>query len=128
LAWLWLWLSWFGIGIGFCQPLSIIQHQTSPPSSFYSKMVRVAAVQFACAEAAADNIQKGEALVRRAASQGVNIVLLQELFLNYYFCQEVRTREFNKLLRPHQVPVTMILLYVLLHLILARHKVQRLCD
>lgn len=51
-------------------------------------MVRVAAIQFACTEDISTNIATADRLVREAAAKGANIVLLQELFMSLYFCQE----------------------------------------
>ncbi|MSP81879.1 MAG: N-carbamoylputrescine amidase [Alphaproteobacteria bacterium] len=53
-------------------------------------MVRVAATQMACTWDRAANVAKAEALVREAAAQGANIVLLQELFETPYFPQEMK--------------------------------------
>ena len=50
--------------------------------------VTVAATQMACTDNIEDNVAHGEALIRQAASQGANVVLLQELFEGYYFCQD----------------------------------------
>lgn len=50
----------------------------------------VAAVQMSCASDPAENIAHAEELVRQAASQGAQIVLLPELFERPYFCQERR--------------------------------------
>jgi N-carbamoylputrescine amidase len=50
--------------------------------------VTVAATQMACGSDRDGNMAKAEALVRRAAGQGANIVLLQELFESVYFCKE----------------------------------------
>jgi N-carbamoylputrescine amidase len=47
--------------------------------------VAVAATQFASGER---NLDAAEALVRRAAGLGANIILLQELFETHYFCQK----------------------------------------
>lgn len=55
-------------------------------------MVKVAAIQFACTDNIDANIATAERLVREAASQGANIILLQELFMSLYFCQEQDTR------------------------------------
>jgi N-carbamoylputrescine amidase len=44
------------------------------------RKVKVAATQFACSTDADANVQKAEALVRKAAAEGARIVLLQELF------------------------------------------------
>ena len=50
--------------------------------------VKVAAIQMQCAKDVATNIQTAERLVRQAAEQGVQIILLPELFERPYFCQE----------------------------------------
>lgn len=50
----------------------------------------VAAVQMSCSADPAENIAHAENLVRQAASQGAQIVLLPELFERPYFCQERR--------------------------------------
>ncbi|WP_026653011.1 N-carbamoylputrescine amidase [Butyrivibrio proteoclasticus] len=59
--------------------------------------IKVACIQYACgAEAASDeeqvkrSIEKADKLVREAAANGANIVLLSELFERKYFCQERR--------------------------------------
>lgn len=51
------------------------------------RKVKVAATQMACDSDEKKNIQTAEKLVRQAASLGANIILLQELFENLYFCQ-----------------------------------------
>lgn len=48
----------------------------------------VAATQFASAPDRAANLATAERLVRQAAGQGANIVLIQELFETPYFCKE----------------------------------------
>jgi N-carbamoylputrescine amidase len=50
--------------------------------------VTLAATQFACSRDARANIDKAKALVRAAAKQGANVVLIQELFETPYFCQD----------------------------------------
>ena len=50
--------------------------------------VKVAATQMTGGWDVAENIAKAEALVREAAAQGANIILLQELFERNYFCQK----------------------------------------
>ena len=50
--------------------------------------VKVAAVQMRCAPTVEENLQHAEALVREAAANGAQIILLPELFENWYFCQE----------------------------------------
>lgn len=50
--------------------------------------VKVAATQMSCSNDINDNITKAEKLVREAAAQGAQIILLQELFETPYFCQK----------------------------------------
>lgn len=50
--------------------------------------VTVAATQMACTDVVSENVERGERLIREAAAQGANIVLLQELFEGVYFCQD----------------------------------------
>ncbi|MCG6912017.1 MAG: N-carbamoylputrescine amidase [Deltaproteobacteria bacterium] len=49
--------------------------------------VKVAATQMACSLKEEENIQTAERLVRRAAAEGAQIILMQELFESLYFCQ-----------------------------------------
>ena len=49
--------------------------------------VKVAAVQMSCGEDREENIAKAEQMVRNAAADGANIILLPELFELPYFCQ-----------------------------------------
>lgn len=53
-----------------------------------SRIVRVAATQMACTWDRSANLAKAEYLVRQAAAQGAQIILLQELFETPYFCQK----------------------------------------
>lgn len=50
--------------------------------------VKVAATQMSCTWDIDDNIRKADKLVREAAAQGAQIILLQELFETPYFCQK----------------------------------------
>lgn len=52
--------------------------------------VRCAAVQMRCSRNVAENIEKAEVLVRQAAAEGAQVILLPELFERQYFCQERR--------------------------------------
>ena len=52
------------------------------------RKVKVAAVQMSMSSSREENISKAEKLVREAAAEGANIVLLPELFETPYFCQE----------------------------------------
>jgi len=50
--------------------------------------VCVAAIQMSCSAERTANILKAEKMVRKAASQGAQIILIQELFETLYFCQK----------------------------------------
>lgn len=58
------------------------------------RKVRAAVTQMACSASIEANIKKAEALVRAAAAQGAQIILLQELFATPYFCQREKTEYF----------------------------------
>jgi N-carbamoylputrescine amidase len=55
----------------------------------------LAATQFACTWDLPANADRAEALVRRAAGQGAQVVLVQELFAAPYFCIEQHPRYFD---------------------------------
>ncbi|WP_297367424.1 N-carbamoylputrescine amidase [Acidocella sp.] len=61
--------------------------------------VTVAATQMACSDQPGENIAQVERLIREAARQGAQIILIQELFETPYFCQ-VQIYEFLKLAVP----------------------------
>jgi N-carbamoylputrescine amidase len=61
----------------------------------------VAATQFACTWDLAANLDTAEALVREAAGNGAQVVLLQELFETPYFCPDERAKHFA-LARPRE--------------------------
>jgi len=50
--------------------------------------VKVAATQMTCSWELEDNIYKAKNIIKNAANQGANIILLQELFQTPYFCIE----------------------------------------
>ena len=52
--------------------------------------VKVAAIQMRCAASLEENLKKAEAMVRKAAAEGANVILLPELFEREYFCQQRR--------------------------------------
>ncbi len=60
------------------------------------KKVKIAATQMACRVDRDKNIAKAEQLVRVAASKGAQIILLQELFEDLYFCQEEKPEHILK--------------------------------
>lgn len=54
------------------------------------RKVTAAAIQMSVPETREKSLDKAEALVRKAASQGAKVILLPELFETKYFCQERR--------------------------------------
>lgn len=52
------------------------------------KNVCVAAIQMKCDQSRQENIENADRLVRTAAGQGAQVILLPELFETWYFCQE----------------------------------------
>jgi N-carbamoylputrescine amidase len=56
------------------------------------RLVTVAATQFACSWDLDENLARAESLVRRAARDGAQVILLQELFETPYFCIEQDSR------------------------------------
>ena len=52
------------------------------------RKVKVAAIQMSCTRDVSENIEHADRLVREAAKQGAEIILLPELFERQYFCQE----------------------------------------
>lgn len=54
------------------------------------RQVKVAALQFSCSRDVQENINKAEKMVREAADNDANIILLPELFERQYFCQVKR--------------------------------------
>ena len=59
------------------------------------RQVKVAALQFSCSRDVQENINKAEKMVKEAADNGANIILLPELFERQYFCQEKRYDYYN---------------------------------
>ncbi len=59
------------------------------------RLVKVAATQMSCTDQIEENIQKAERLVRQAAAQGAQIILIQELFETLYFCQKEKPEYYN---------------------------------
>lgn len=57
--------------------------------------VTVATTQMACGLDRAANLAMAEKLVRRAAGEGANVVLLQELFESVYFCKDQSPGNFS---------------------------------
>lgn len=66
-----------------------------------SRIVTVSALQFACTDDVSTNVDTAERLVRAAHQKGANIILIQELFEGYYFCQAQR-EDFFLLSKPYK--------------------------
>ena len=49
--------------------------------------IKVAITQMSCSSNYEENIKKAEEMVKKCAEAGAQIILLQELFSNLYFCQ-----------------------------------------
>ncbi len=52
------------------------------------RTVTIAATQMPCGDDRAANLDRAEGLVRRAAAAGAQVILLQELFADPYFCKD----------------------------------------
>ena len=57
--------------------------------------VTVAATQMACSNEIDKNVSNAEKLVRQAASEGAQIILIQELFESKYFCMDQKEELFE---------------------------------
>ena len=68
------------------------------------RKVTVAAIQMACSPDAAENRRTAEAMVRQAAGNGAQIILLPELFETPYFCQERRYASYELATTPAENP------------------------
>jgi N-carbamoylputrescine amidase len=71
--------------------MSAPAHLNRPKREAKNEVI-VAATQFACSWDVDVNIANAEKLVRQAASQGAQIILIQELFETPYFCIEQDSR------------------------------------
>ncbi|KAA8549877.1 hypothetical protein F0562_001561 [Nyssa sinensis] len=60
------------------------------------RRVVVSALQFACTDDVSSNVATAERLVRAAHGKGASIILIQELFEGYYFCQAQREDFFQQ--------------------------------
>lgn len=58
-------------------------------------MVKVSAIQMSMGKDKSQNIDKAERLVREAAKNGANIILLPELFEGLYFCKDIDDKYFS---------------------------------
>jgi N-carbamoylputrescine amidase len=63
------------------------------------RTVSLAAIQFSCTWNRDENVATAERLVRKAAGEGANVVLIPELFETPYFCA-VQNQDYLQLARP----------------------------
>ncbi len=68
------------------------------------RKVKVAATQMSCSWNKTETLMRADALVREAAGQGANIILLQELFETPYFCQLQKFEYFSLATKPEANP------------------------
>ena len=52
--------------------------------------VTVAAIQMSIPETPEKSVEKAEKLVRKAAAEGAHVIVLPDLFENWYSCEEGR--------------------------------------
>ena len=77
------------------------------------RKVTLGVVQMQCAGTVQENLNKADEMVRRAAVQGADVILLPELFERWYFCQERRYDSYryakpvleNDAVRPQGLPL-----------------------
>ena len=58
-------------------------------------MLKLGLIQMRCSINPLENVDKAETMIRQAASEGANIVCLQEIFITIYFCQTEDHRYFR---------------------------------
>ncbi len=59
------------------------------------RQVTAAVVQMSCSSNLSDNLGKAEQMVRKAAAEGAQVILLPELFETLYFCQKQKAEYYN---------------------------------
>ncbi|PKD44548.1 carbon-nitrogen hydrolase [Rhodohalobacter barkolensis] len=58
-------------------------------------IVKFSAIQNSCTTDLEENLNKAESLIRKSASNGADVIALQELFSTTYFCREIDQKYFN---------------------------------
>ncbi|MCF8070185.1 MAG: N-carbamoylputrescine amidase [Desulfobacterales bacterium] len=58
-------------------------------------IVKIAVTQMKCSDNIKVNVDKAEILIRKSAKAGAHIILLQELFMTPYFCQDIDPEYLN---------------------------------
>jgi N-carbamoylputrescine amidase len=75
--------------------LEVLINEEPERRTLEMRKVKVAATQMACALEPKANIEKAEAIIRKAAEDGANIILIQELFETQYFAQTENYEHFK---------------------------------
>lgn len=68
-------------------------------------MIKVAAIQMQMCEDKKANIDKAESMVRQAAQNGAQVILIPELFEGYYFCKDMDPYYFSWAQERHGHPM-----------------------
>lgn len=68
-------------------------------------LTAVAVTQMSCGSDMAENLDRAEDLVRKAADMGAQVILLQELFAGPYFCKVMRPEYFTLAAEADKSPV-----------------------
>ncbi|AGE53046.1 N-carbamoylputrescine amidase [Paramecium bursaria Chlorella virus Fr5L] len=74
--------------------ISTLSIYNSALFSNHKMKTTIAALQFSVSENAEDNLRTAERMVRNAAANGANVIVLPELFQSRYFCQEQKQKWF----------------------------------
>ncbi|MBU2710817.1 N-carbamoylputrescine amidase [Zooshikella harenae] len=61
-----------------------------------SRLVTFAAIQMACSNEYSENVEHASTLVKAAAQQDAQVILLPELFVGHYFCKEQKPEFFKQ--------------------------------
>ncbi len=71
------------------------------------RKVTIGAVQMQCSPKTEENLEKAELMVRKAAENGANVILLPELFAYPYFCQERQYGYYSYAAPPEKDPAVL---------------------
>src|SRR5579864_7630587 len=77
------------------------RHPLHHPAGTGMRLISLAATQFACSQDMRANLDEAKGLVREAAVEGANVVLVQELFETPYFCQD-QSADYFALAKPYE--------------------------
>lgn len=72
------------------------------------RKVTVAAIQMQCDTEVSQNLEKAERMIRKAAQEGAQVILLPELFEREYFCQQKRYDFYEYALPTNENPAVLM--------------------